>query len=83
MLVGVVLGAIVGGIIGWITSYYFYQKQETSDTIMLRSLENEGFVEFKRNDMGEMTGIVRHGAIQAFVEGMLKSKAIDIKGVQD
>ena len=83
LLIGVVLGVIVGGLIGWGVSYYFYKKQEMNDTLMLQALENAGFVEFNRNDMGEMTGIVRHGAIQAFVELTLKSKGIDTKGVHD
>jgi hypothetical protein len=58
-------------------------KQETPDTLMLRTLENAGFVKLKQNDMGEITGRIRHGAIQAFVEGTLKGKGINIKGVHD
>ena len=80
LLFGVVLGAIIGGIIGWGISYYFYQKQKMTDTLMLRAFENAGFVEFNRNDMGEMTGTIRHGAIHSFVEGTVKAKGIDITG---
>ena len=80
LLIGVALGAIVGGIIGWGISYYFYKMREMPDTLMLRALENAGFVEFNRNDMDEMIGTIRHGAIHSFVEGTVKAKGIDITG---
>jgi hypothetical protein len=80
LLIGVVLGAIVGGIIGWGISYYFYKMREMPDTLLLRALENAGFVEFNRNDMDEMIGTIRHGAIHSFVEGTVKAKGIDITG---
>ncbi len=65
LLIGVALGAIVGGIIGWGISYYFYKMREMPDTLLLRALENAGFVEFNRNDMGEMTGTIADCSIVA------------------
>lgn len=83
LLIGVVLGVIVGGIIGWGISYYFYKKQEITDTLLLRTLENAGFVEFDHNDMGESIGTVRHGAIQSFVQGTVKAEGTVITGYHD
>jgi putative effector of murein hydrolase len=83
LLIGVVLGGILGGIISWSLSNYFNQKQAMTDTLMLRALENAGFVEFYRNDMGKMAGTVRHGAIQAFVESAVMENGFDIKGIHD